>query len=69
MDDTTLMTRTEAAEALRVTPPIVTRYIRAGLLPGAFALPGSDAKPRWRIPRSAVQALAEQAAKRQPKRR
>lgn len=51
------MTVSEVAAALRVTPETVLRWIRTGRLEGV-ALPSG----RYRIPRTAVDALTREAS-------
>jgi excisionase family DNA binding protein len=47
------MTVTEAAKILGVTTRTVQRYLRRGLFPGAYQLPGGASQP-WIIPADEV---------------
>jgi excisionase family DNA binding protein len=47
------MTVTEAAKHLGVTSRTVQRYLRRGLFPGAYQLPGGVSQP-WIIPADEV---------------
>ncbi|MFT2722381.1 helix-turn-helix domain-containing protein [Deinococcus sp. A31D244] len=49
----------EASELLRCSEAHVTRLIRAGRL--AAGNIGTDGRPRWRIPESALQLLKSEA--------
>lgn len=49
---TTLMTAQEVMEVLRISPPTLTRLVRAGEIPG-FKLGG-----RYRFDRSAIEQIA-----------
>ena len=48
-----MITVTEAARALHVTPALIRIYIRQGLFPGAVKVRGT----RWQIPAAAVEML------------
>ena len=48
-----MLTVTEAARALEVTPALIRIYIRQGVFPGAVKVRGT----RWKIPVAAVEML------------
>ena len=55
-------TVTEAARALGVVNRTVIRYIKRGLFPGAYQLPGGSTMP-WLIPIEEVEALKKVSPK------